>query len=349
MNDAFIISHILSIMKSVIFAAIVTSIAAYELPTETKWADCDHAKDIEQGPFGPAEFFNITWDKTIFYGWIPKGKKGQQFPLLTFMHGSTGQWEMYNDNLELYASHGAVVIFPHIKSPEKDKNPLTTNTNGEFLLKSVEFATNATADPNSPLYGKVDTESVVYAGHSMGATCSIMASKRSSVKAKLTITQHPGICGPFGPPPSPDTWMPHDLSAVSIDHPVLFTTATNDGAFWPAPMTAKHELGCFNDSMIDGSVAAFAQFSAEACPNDHARDPFPDGGHNCPMRFADGGRPETWWVLTAFKLYAQLDGDRGSKCYSMLWGNDSDSLQQSPDIEKFVLKPAEPSASVFTQ
>jgi hypothetical protein len=54
MNDAFIISHILSIMKSVIFAAIVTSIAAYELPTETEWADCDHAKDIEQGPFGPA-------------------------------------------------------------------------------------------------------------------------------------------------------------------------------------------------------------------------------------------------------------------------------------------------------
>lgn len=243
------------------------------------------------------------------------------------MHGSTGQWEMYNDNLELYASHGAVVIFPHIKSPEKDKHPLTTNTNGEFLLKSVDFAKNATVDKESPLFGTVDLESVVYAGHSMGATCSIMASKRSLPNtAKLTITQHPGICGPFGPPPSPDTWMAHDLSAVSIDHPVLFTTATNDGAFWPAPMTAKHELGCFKDSMIDGSVAAFAQFSADACTKDGAREPFPDGGHNCPMKFADGGRPETWWVLTAFKLYAQLDGDKGSKCYSMLWGNETDSL-----------------------
>lgn len=72
------------------------------------------------------------------------------------MHGSTGQWEMYSDNLELYASHGAVVIFPHIKSPEKDKHPLTTNTNGEFLLKSVDFAKNATIDTASPLYGVVD-------------------------------------------------------------------------------------------------------------------------------------------------------------------------------------------------
>ena len=106
----------------------------------------------------------------------------------------------------------------------------------------------------------------------MGATCSIMASKRAGPGvAKLTVTQHPGICGPFGPPPSPDTWMQSDLKEVSIDHPVLFTTATNDSAFWPKPLTAKHEMGCFNGAIDDHSVMIFAQFSADACNDDGDR------------------------------------------------------------------------------
>jgi len=60
-------------------------------------------------------------------------------------------------------------------------------------------------------------ENLVIAGHSMGATCSIMASSQApkdGVKLdnlKLVITQHPGICGPFGPPPWPSTWMESDL------------------------------------------------------------------------------------------------------------------------------------------
>jgi len=148
------------------------------------------------------------------YGWIPpKDSADRKFPLIGFMHGSTGQWGMYRDNLLHYASHGAVIVFPFVKSPEKDKNPFTTNTDGSILMQSIEYAKLANKDPMSPLFGMIDEDNIVIAGHSMGATDSIMASYKMD-PVKLTVTQHPGICGPFGPPPSPNTWMPSMLAEV---------------------------------------------------------------------------------------------------------------------------------------
>ena len=117
---------------------------------------------------------------------------------MAFMHGTTGCWSMYEPILNHYASHGFLVVFPHIKGPTKDRLPLTTNTDGEYLLKAIEFAKAANADETSALYGKVDVDNIVIAGDGMGATGSIMASKRFTGTAKLTVTQHPGICGPFG-------------------------------------------------------------------------------------------------------------------------------------------------------
>ena len=126
----------------------------------TEWHDCDPVSDIKDGPYAPAQFFNITWNDTIFYGYTPTpsspGASPRQYPLFTFMHGSTGEWAMYSDILAHYTSHGFIVVFPHIKSPEKDKHPLTTNTNGEYLLKAVDFAKAANADSTSPLYQIVD-------------------------------------------------------------------------------------------------------------------------------------------------------------------------------------------------
>lgn len=129
--------------------------------------------------------------------------------------------------------------------------------------------------------------------------------------------------------------MPEDLKDISEKNPVLFTTATNDGAFWPAPYTAEHEYGCFSKSDVSKENGiAFVQFSEAACPEDHDRQPYPDGGHNCPMKFKDGGGPETPWVLTAIKLFAHHDGDTTSKCHDLLWGNSSDSLRNTNTTDK---------------
>jgi hypothetical protein len=133
--------------------------------------------------------------------------------------------------------------------------------------------------------------------------------------------------------------MPHHLAEVMEKNPVLFTTATNDGAFWPAPYTSVHEYGCYKKSLAaltkDVKPHSFIQFSEAACTEDNDRKPFPDGGHNCPMKKLEGGKPETPWVLNAIKLYTHMEGSEDSMCYKIMYGNETNSMRNSKDIEKF--------------
>lgn len=255
------------------------------------------------------------------------------------MHGSTGQYPMYSPNVLHYASHGFIVVFPFVISPERDKNPLTTNTDGTYIMHGVDWARNATADPSSPVHGLVDMTRIISAGHSMGATCAIEAGRRlteAGTPLVAVITQHPGICGPFGPPPWPSTWLKSELKYLADHVPLIFTTATNDGAFWPAPHTAEHELGCFNGAELNGTTSAFIQFTADACKEDGNRKPFPDGGHNCPSKRSEQGGPETPWVLTAAKLYAHMDGSASSACAARLWGSGAGSIAKDAAVEKLI-------------
>lgn len=157
-------------MRIISFAvsALIAAVAA----SKPFFQDCDFINDnAKPGKFGEPTFFDITYDGTVIYGLIPPGKG--PFPLIGFMHGSTGEWGMYEENLTHFATHGFVVVFPHIKGPKEDTNPLTTNTNGKYLIKAINWAIEENSNKDSELYGMVDTENVVYAGHSMGATCSI--------------------------------------------------------------------------------------------------------------------------------------------------------------------------------
>lgn len=110
--------------------------------------------------------------------------------------------------------------------------------------------------------------------------------------------------------------MPSDLAEVMEKNPVLFTTATNDGAFWPAPYTAEHEHGCYLKTLDalkkDVKPHSFIQLNAKVCAEDHDRAPFPDGGHNCPMKKLNGGGPESPWVLYGMKLYTHMNGNEDS-------------------------------------
>jgi len=179
---------------------------------------------------------------------------------------------------------------------------------------------------------------IISAGHSMGATCSIMAGSRIAKEGrtlKLVVAQHPGICGPFGPPPSPDTWMESDLKTVADKFPILFTTATNDSAFWPQPYTAEHELGCFNGAKLNSSKSIFVQFNAASCSEDNDRSPYLDSGHNCPLKYFSTN-PESPWVLTTMKLYTHMGGSMVSNCADLLWGKGAKSLSTDSNVEKLV-------------
>jgi len=311
--------------------------------------DCDQVNLTSLGPYGPQTWFNDTAaeDGSAVFVFHPDLSSSSLFPVMIFSHGTTGEYAMYRYAIERYVTHGFVVVFPHIKSPTKDVNPLTLDPHGHFTIKGYHYAVAANNDTSNSLYSKLDLQNVILAGHSMGATSTIMASL--TVSAKACLAQHPGICGPFGPPPclgpGPllcNTWMPSDFETVSSKMPVLLTTATNDGAFWPAPHTAEHELGCFQKStkgLSKGTV--FAQFSSAVCQDDgqggRYNRTWSDGGHDCPMGEES---PETQWVLTAAKLYAQFDASTTSACYSRLWGPDAAAAMSKAGIEKHIINPS---------
>eukprot|EP00931_Biecheleriopsis_adriatica_P073090 TRINITY_DN47448_c0_g1_i1.p1 TRINITY_DN47448_c0_g1~~TRINITY_DN47448_c0_g1_i1.p1 ORF type:complete len:341 (+),score=86.70 TRINITY_DN47448_c0_g1_i1:64-1086(+) len=307
------------------------------------WPDCSAASVKELGSAGNVSTFNASAEDGTLLFVVHPALSGHlaPYPVMVFSHGTTAELAMYEHALEHYASHGFVIIFPHIKSPEADIHPWVLDPKGDFAIKGVHFAVSANVDKTSVLHQQLDLSNLVLVGHSMGASTTIMAAKRLPAgTAKLAIAQHPGICGPFGPPPSPNTWMPADFHEAAEKLPMLLTTATNDGAFWPAPLTAQHEYGCFNKSTMDATAAgtAFLQFSADVCQDDQTGGRpgrnWSTGGHDCPMRLQS---PETPWVLVAAKLYAQLGGDDSSSCFRMLWGDGDDSLRADKALEKYVV------------
>jgi dienelactone hydrolase len=305
----------------------------------------------------------MTWvndtaeDGTLVFIFHPPLPGKAPYPVMVYSHGSVGEYAMYTYAIERYVSHGFVVIFPHIISPKKDTSALTLDPHGNFTIKGVHYALQANSNASSPLYKALDLEKLVLAGHSMGASSTIMAAKLLPPGvAKAAVAQHPGICGPFGPPPclgpGPllcSTWMPKDFTDASESMPLILTTATNDGAFWPAPATAKHEYGCYNKSVgTPAKGTAFVEFSADVCQDDgtgHRYDrKWSTGGHDCPMR-ADS--VETQWVITAAKLYGQLGGDTTSHCYAKLWGKAAGSLSEDPAMAKFKLNPKAVAESIL--
>lgn len=316
------------------------------------WADCSGDAESKRGPF---EFQTTHVDlkdsaNVTLYAVVPDGNG--TWPVIVFMHGLSATFFVYSHLVDLYASHGFAVIFPFIKSPTWDKLPFITDTNGHAVDRGIEFANSAVKDPKSPLFGKLDVSNIVIAGHSAGATAVIMAAQRlGPERIKAVATMHPGICGPFGPPPRilNSTWMKKDLAHAMEKFPILMTTAQNDGAFQPAPWTAKWEYGCFSGAWWEKEQrefpSAFVQFSNKSCEIPIHLPKILDGlvGHGCPC-LPDS--PETPWVLRHLKLYGMLKGNKASKCHEMLWGHGPDSLRHASTANKVDVHSEDPSMVV---
>lgn len=230
------------------------------------------------------------------------------------------------------------MLFPFIHNPKQDTWPTSLNTDGTYILKGIDYLKdiNTNKDTLPELYDHLDMENLIINGHSMGATCTIAASKAlEKGTAKVAIAQHPGLCGPFGPPPYPYTWMPGDLAEVMEKMPFFMTTATNDSAFLPAPYTAHSENGCYDKSLAqvkDKTLlkSSFIQFDKAVCTEDHKHAPFDDQGHDCAFKH----EVETPWVLTAMKLYGMHGADSSTNCHRILWGSDADSLKSLKSADK---------------
>jgi len=305
--------------------------------------DCDRVDTAGLGPYGAMMQTNSTDEKgKILFVFHPDLSAVQEpLPVMIFSHGATAESSMYFNAMESYVSHGFVVVFPHIEGPAEDTRFGKLDPRGGFTGKGINYAKSANADASSPFYQKLDVDNMVLAGHSMGATATIItASQLPAGAVKLAWAMHPGVCGPYGPPPCIpgvpcSTWMPEDFEAASEKMPVFLLTATNDRIFWP--WGPDNALGCFNKSTTGSAKdhTAFAEFSEAVCQDDGSGGRYDrtwgTGGHDCPMKKQS---PETRWTVVAAKLYAQLGGDKSSRCYEMLWGSGSDSLQGHGDLER---------------
>jgi len=305
--------------------------------------DCDSVDTAGFGPFGELIQFNTTDEKgkMLFVFHSDLSAVSAPLPVIVFSHGATAEWSMYDDAIRTYVSHGFIVIFPHIEGPAEDTRFGRLDPRGGYTSKGINYAKSANADASSPFFQKIDLDNMVLAGHSMGATATLItASLLPAGAVKLAWAMHPGVCGPYGPPPCfpgrpCDTWMPEDFETVSEKMPVFLLTATNDRIFWP--WGPDQAYGCFNKSTTGPAKdsTAFVEFSEEVCQNTGTGGRYDrswtDGGHDCPLKVKS---PETRWTVVAAKLYAQLGGDKTSRCYEMLWGSGSDSLKASSNLER---------------
>lgn len=303
--------------------------------TMVPWPDCNGTGETDVGSFGPLAFHNITWEGKIFYVLVPQGGKGP-WPVVTFMHGWTGAYEQfafapghepnastwYARPMEIYATHGFVVVFPFWVNPTADLNHSVTETNGSTILKSIDFIKFSQTDESSPLKGLLDVKNVAVAGHSMGSGEVIRVGQNlSSGAVKFLAVQHPFEIVMQG-------------LAEANKFPMLITTSTNDEAFFPAPKTAAGVIEAFNNANLTGPAAAL-QFSAAACPETNKSMPWTESGHDCSFK----PNVETPWVLRGLKLYAQLDGAASSRCAAMMWGSGPGGASKDPNMDKAVILP----------
>jgi hypothetical protein len=91
-------------MKRLIQLAAVLSLV---VPALSTFSDCQDSDSLP-GPFG-VKTFDAMWDSRPLVVQTPTSVDVQPpsagFPLVVFMHGSTGEYEMYRPNLEHYTSH----------------------------------------------------------------------------------------------------------------------------------------------------------------------------------------------------------------------------------------------------
>ena len=94
----------------------------------------------------------------------------EKYPYLVFGHGYTGQYSSYAGMINSLVNMGWIVAYPNT---ETGIWPSTTN-----FARDLSFLNDAVYAENlsmmSPLYGKIDTLSIV-GGYSMGGACAVVA------------------------------------------------------------------------------------------------------------------------------------------------------------------------------
>lgn len=141
----------------------------------------DHSRPTDAGAATPARDGRTLRTRIVF----PTGDGPH--PLLVLSHGLTGHPDEYAEQIPQWASDGFVIAAPEFPLtnrtvPEAGSNVADwVNQPGDvsFVIDEVLAAND---DPNSPLNGLVDPESVGVVGHSLGGATTWAVSFNSATR-----------------------------------------------------------------------------------------------------------------------------------------------------------------------
>lgn len=127
----------------------------------------DASRPTPAGETRPAEP-----DRTIVTR-IVHPTEGGPYPLIVLSHGFTGHPDEYEETIPMWAAEGFVVAAPAFPLTNREAPDVQENV-GDVVNQpgDVSFVIDevlaAGADPDSPLHGRVDPESIGVVGHSLG-------------------------------------------------------------------------------------------------------------------------------------------------------------------------------------
>lgn len=274
---------------------------------------------------GPYDVSRLNGSQHTY--WYPTEirSSGLQHPVVLWGNGTGANPGNYEALLSHLASHGFVVAAAN-----------TPNAgSGVQMIAGLDNLEGFDASPSSPLYGAVDTETVVTSGHSQGGVGALASSNDSRVDATMPVEGAFSANGGDVPTlflagendtiarPSQifDTYEDADdvpAAYVELANASHFTPA-NDGGYFPAVTTAWARWHLMGDEEAKGWFVGSGNLGSQSQISDYqvngefestygGGDPGP-GGDECvtasTRTHVSEGRATSFW----FRAYAVGTGD----------------------------------------
>jgi hypothetical protein len=134
----------------------------------------------------------ITIDFSLYSVYRPANWPSGPVPVITWGNGTCAQPEGYGALLRYVASYGYFIVAANSRQVG------TKNADGsEPMLKALDFAAAANADPNSPYYKKLDMTKIGAMGHSQGGGATVTAAMDSRINTVFIFNGGLSAVKPF--------------------------------------------------------------------------------------------------------------------------------------------------------
>jgi hypothetical protein len=161
--------------------------------------------------------------------------EGKKYPVVTWGNGTCAQPLLYSEILEHLASHGIVVIATNS----------TSVGSGMEMQKGIDFVLAENARSGSPMFGKIDVDSLGASGHSQGSGAAVTVGGNARIKVTVPIqgASTSGVRALTGP-----TFL------ISGEDDTLATPASIESAFGAATKPAVYGMAVGQDHLMPGRM-----------------------------------------------------------------------------------------------